>query len=58
LSHNKSFFALVIFQIGSCIYAKAGLGGDSPSYLLSLSVAGITGAYRHTQLLLIEMGVS
>jgi hypothetical protein len=43
----------VIFWIVSCIYAQACLDCDLPIY--ASHVAGMTGMYHHTQLLLIKM---
>jgi hypothetical protein len=48
-----TFFALIIFQIGSGVYVWAGLQ-SSPTIYASL-MAGMTGVYHHAQLLLDEM---
>jgi hypothetical protein len=41
-------FDLVIFKIGSCVYAQASLGHDPPSY--AFLVLGMTDVYHHRQL--------
>jgi hypothetical protein len=45
---SPALFALVVFQIGSRIFAQAGLDHD-PSVYVS-HVAGITGSHHHIQL--------
>jgi hypothetical protein len=49
-------FVLVIFQIGSHIYAWAGLNHHSPIY--ASSVDGVTGVPHHGQLCIHLDGVS
>jgi hypothetical protein len=51
---HLNLFALVIFQVGSCVYAWANLGHDPPIY--APCRADMTGLYHCTQLLLVEMG--
>jgi hypothetical protein len=48
LSHISSPFVLGIFQIGSQIYAQAGLYRHLPIY--SSSVTGMTGMHHNAQL--------
>jgi hypothetical protein len=48
-------FTLLIFLIGSSIYAQAGLDLDPLIY--ASCAAGMTGTCFHAQLLLVEMGV-
>jgi hypothetical protein len=52
----QHFFALGIFGIGSYIYVLANLDHD-PSVCTSC-LTGMTSMHHHTQLLLVEMGVS
>jgi hypothetical protein len=42
LYHPPAHFALVIFGIGSCVYAQASLDCDPPSN--TFQIAGMTGA--------------
>jgi hypothetical protein len=44
--HTLAIFALVIFQIGSCIFDLGSLGCDLPIY-----IAGMTGTYHHAWLI-------
>jgi hypothetical protein len=43
----SALFALVIFEIASCIYARAGWSPDPP--ICTGCTAGMTGAHHHTQ---------
>jgi hypothetical protein len=55
--HPQPFLLQVFFfQIRSQIYAQAGLDFAPPRYAFHL--AGMTGECHHTQLLLIEVGLS
>jgi hypothetical protein len=51
---NPSFLLLIIFLIGSCVYAQAVLDHNPAIY--ASHVAGMADTYHHTQLLLVEMG--
>jgi hypothetical protein len=47
LSPPPTLFALVIFQIGSCIYAQAHLSHNPPIY--ASRAAGMTGMHLFTE---------
>jgi hypothetical protein len=53
-SHTPALFALVTFQIGSCIYALAGLDCDPP--ISASLITGVIGICHSAQVLLVEMG--
>jgi hypothetical protein len=52
----KPCFALVICQIGSRVFAQAGLGHDPPNY--ASHEAGMTGVYHHTKLYWLRWGLT
>jgi hypothetical protein len=51
-----AFFALVIFQVGSCVFARAGLDHDPPTYVSC--VTGMTGIHHHAQLFFLNEGLT
>jgi hypothetical protein len=53
LTYTPALFTLVIFGIGSPVYAQMGLDHDPPIYASGVVV--MTGTCHHIQLLLVEM---